>query len=72
MGNMRITLLCTLISLSDMFSKIRLNTKMQWAKNDRSVQRALPVYDNDIRESLGLRGGWGKLILSLVSKKTSA
>ena len=33
--------------LSAIFSQTRLNPIMQRAKNDRSVLRALPVYDND-------------------------
>ena len=43
---MRITLRCTLISLSAIVSQNRLNPIMQRAKIDRSVQRALPVYDS--------------------------
>ena len=43
---MRITRLRTLISLPAMFSQNRLNPIMQRAKNDRSVQRAISVYDN--------------------------
>ena len=35
-----------LISLPAMFSQNRLNSIMQRAKNYRSVQRAIPVYDN--------------------------
>ena len=43
---MRITRPWTLISLSAMFSQNQLNPIMQRANNDRSVQRALPVYNN--------------------------
>ena len=45
---MRITRRCTLITLFDMFSQNWQNPIMQRAKNDRSVRRALPVYDNVI------------------------
>ena len=41
---MRITRRCTLISFSSNFSQ---NPIMQRAKIDRSVRRALPVYDNE-------------------------
>ena len=37
---------CTLISLSTMFSQNQLNPIMQRVKKYRSMQRALPVYDN--------------------------
>ena len=47
MGNiMRITRRCTLISLSAIVSRNRLNPRMQRAKIDMSVWRALSVYDN--------------------------
>ena len=43
---MRITRQCTLITSSAIVSQNRLNPIMQRAKIDRSVRRALPVYDN--------------------------
>ena len=45
---MRITRRCTLITLFDVFSQNWQNPIMQRAKNDRSVRRALLVYDNVI------------------------
>ena len=46
---MRITRRCTLISLSAIVSPNRLNPITQRVKIDRSVRRALPVYDNGER-----------------------
>ena len=45
---MRITRRCTLIFLSAIVYPNRLNPIMQKAKNDRSVRRALPVYDHAV------------------------
>ena len=50
---MRIARRCTLISLSAIISQNRLNPVMQRAKIDRSVRRALPVYDNGDLPFLG-------------------
>ena len=47
---MQITRLCTLISLSAMISHNQLNLIMQRVKNDRSVQRGLPVYDKEFSD----------------------
>ena len=53
-GNiMRIARRCTLISLSAIISQNWLNPVMQRAKIDRSVRRALPVYDNGDLPFLG-------------------
>ena len=75
MGNiLRITRRCTLISLSAIVSQNRLNPIMQRAKIDRSMRRALPVYDNDFRSSKHmlthlLRGGNSKLLYDNVEQE---
>ena len=53
---MRITRRCTLIFLSAIVSQNRLNPIMQRAKIDRSVRRALPVYDNALAHALQAYG----------------